>query len=340
MWVGYPTMEMIKLPAADIMVSRIGYGCGSLGGWEPGPLSSERAAQAVRLVNAAIDAGINFFDLADIYGVGKAEEALGGALREDPALRDRIVIQTKCGQHVAPDWGYGTPIGIESSREYIINAAEASLARLRTDRIDIFLLHLPDALMEPDEVAGAFDALATSGKVLHFGVSNFTPLQIELLQRATDHKLVANQISLSLGQPQLIADGYETSIECARGTLNMGRSSGIAGAGTLDYCRLNDIQVQAYSPLAGGLLDAGNAPRHAKETAELVAALAAEKDVSAAAIILAWLLRHPAGIVPFIGTGKRRHMEEALRAVDVELSRQQWYQLLASRASVLPSRLD
>jgi predicted oxidoreductase len=329
-------MKMIKLPAADLMVSRIGYGCGSLGGWEPGPLSSQKAAQAVRLVNAAVEAGVNFFDLADIYGLGKAEEALGCALRQEPSLRDRIVIQTKCGQNVAPDWGFGQPIGVESSREYIINAAEASLARLRTDHVDIFLLHLPDALMEPDEVASAFDALATSGKVLHFGISNFTPPQIELLQRATDHKLVANQVSLSLGQPQLIADGYATSIECARGTLDFRHVGGIAGTGTLDYCRLNNIQVQAYSPLKGGLLDAEDAPWHGKATAELVAALAAAKGVSTTAIILAWLLRHPAGIVPFIGTGNRRHMEEVLRAVDVQLSRQEWYQLLVSRTPVLP----
>lgn len=327
----------LLIPGTSLKVSPIGYGCGALGGWEPGPLPLERADKAARLVFELIEEGINFFDLADVYGAGKAEEALGHALHQRP-VREDIVIQTKCGQSISKEWRFGEPISIRSSRDYIVQAAEASLKRLGTDYIDIFMLHVPDPLAEFDGVAEAFEALFRAGKVRSFGVSNFGPSQIELLQRATDQKIVANQIGLSLGRPHLIADGYESMLESASGQLDFRTSVGVAASGTVDYCRLNRIQLQAYSPLKGGLSVEGAAPNDVG-TARLVATMAESKGVEPSAILLAWLLRHPAKIIPFIGTGSLAHARAALAALDIELTAQEWYDLLLSRKSSLSRKI-
>lgn len=332
-------MQSIKVGATDLQVSRIGYGCSSLGGWSPGPLSSDQAAYADRIIHAATDCGVTFFDFADIYGQGKAEEAMGGVLRASPSLRDRIVLQTKCGQTTGAGWSLGKPIGIDLSARHIKLSAEQSLKRLGVETIDIFMLHVPDALMEPEEVAAAFDDLCASGKVRQFGASNYNAAQLALLSKFVRQPIVANQLQLGLGHPQVLADGLEISLAISRGDMKLRRSVGMSGAGVVDFCRLNDIQIQAWSPLKGGLLDAATAGPESRLAAQLVANLAAEKGTTPAGILLAWLIRHPAGIVPFVNTSNPDHLREACAAVAIPLSSLEWYELLNARSHVLPQGL-
>ncbi|MFN8483553.1 MAG: aldo/keto reductase [Anaerolineae bacterium] len=324
-------MKTYRLPNTDLDVSRIAHGCMTLGGlWNSPTYSAETHAQAVRVIGAALDHGINFFDHADIYGRGKSESVFGDVLADMPGVRQRIIIQTKCGIRFRGDPGPDDPGRYDFSYEYIVGSVEGSLRRLRTDVIDILLLHRPDALMEPAEVARAFAALHSSGKVRYFGVSNFNGAQIALLQKHLDRPLVANQLELNLLHNDLINDGVVVDVE---------GDSYSAVPGVLDYCRLHDILIQAWSPVARGhVIEAPeDADARVRASAGAVARLAEAKGVSREAIALAWLLRHPAGIQPVIGTTNVERIAASAQADDVELTRSEWYSLFtAGRGGPVP----
>lgn len=280
----------------------------------------------VAIINAACEQGITLFDLADMYGHGQSELALGQVLRQTPGLRDRIVIQSKAGDR------FSDGNVVDNSRRHLIGAVEDTLARLGTDRLDLFLLHWPDSLVEPDEVAAAFDALSDAGKVRYFGVSNHNPYQIELLRKSVRQPLVINQIRLGLAHWYAAPEPFKAAL-----------THGYEGAATLDYCRIHDIQVQAYSPLKSGPLSARTSPllRPPAEASpalqqanEMLTAIARHHGVTPEAIMLAWLLRHPARIVPIIGTTKAEHLTENCAADGVELTRQEWYELLQAAAQI------
>jgi predicted oxidoreductase len=291
----------------------------------------------VRLINTAYDNGITFFDHADVYAFGKCEELFGQVLKQSPGLREKITIQSMCGRVLQETPTPHAPDCPDLSRAHIVNAAEGSLKRLRIEHLDILLLHLPDALVEPEDVARAFDDLHRSGKVRYFGVSNHTVGQIELLRRYVRQPLVVNQVHIGLALSYPIADGLEISLQVAKGNHPVNESYlGLAGAGTLDYCRLHDIQIQAWSPLRRALrLDTtADAAPEVKQAVQLLLELARKKDTTPPALALAWLLHHPAGIVPITGTMNPEHLIENCAADRVTLSRQEWYALFAAAGEV------
>jgi len=333
-------MKSYEVKHTDLVVSRISFGCASLGGWNKGVVDADTIQCAERLIRTAHEQGITLFDHADFYGFGNGELAFGEVLKRTPGLRDSIVIQSKCGQLVPGDPEPTDPYRVDLSRKHIVESVEGSLKRLGTDYLDILLLHVPDALMEPEEVGQAFSDLKSSGKVRYFGVSNHSASKLAWLQKSIDERLVVNQIQLGLAHSHAIVDGMEFVLEVGQELTNVfggtrdgfrNAYAGNAGAGTLDYCCLHDIQVQAWGTLPGKLLSpaSANSPRM-KQTAELLSAIAEEKGVTPAAITLAWLLRHPAGILPIFSTSSPEHLVANCKADDVMLSRSEWYALFAS----------
>ncbi len=321
-------MQQYTIPNTDLSVSRLAYGCMKIGGsWDATPLTDADRKAATDVVVAAREAGITLFDHADIYTRGKSESVFGEICASVAGLRDNIILQSKCGIRFADDPQPSAPQRYDFDADHIIASVEGSLRRLQTDRLDILLLHRPDPLVEPEEVARAFDALHRSGKVHYFGLSNHTVGQMALLRRFVDQPLVVNQLEVSLLHHYLISEG----IVANRTTDNNGGAF-TASTGMLDYCRLHNILVQAWSPVAGGKLfdSAPDAPGNVREAARLVKQLAAEKQTTPEAISLAWLLRHPAGIQPVIGTTKTERVQRSVRADEVELSREEWYSLLAA----------
>jgi predicted oxidoreductase len=311
-------MKTYRIPHTDLDVSRIAYGTWHLGvHWNNEPPTTEITEQAVALIETAVEAGITLIDLADIYTKGKSDALVGETLRRNPLLRDKVILQAKAGIILGDENGPGR---YDFSYDHLIAAVEGTLTRLGTEHVNLLLLHRPDALVEPEEVARAFDKLQADGKVGHFGVSNHTPMQMQLLRRYVDQPLVANQIEVNLIHNDLINDGIVANTTDAAYT---------AARGTLDYCRLHDIMVQAWSPLAGGQVFKADdsSPPHIKAAASLVAELAEQYNVSGSAIMLAWLLRHPAGIMPILGTMNPARIHESVKADNIELTRIEWYQL-------------
>ena len=317
-------MKTYRIPHTNLDVSRIACGCMNLSrAGDDGAITAAEISATLGLVETALEQGISLFDHADIYAHGKCEQLFGEAMRRIPGLRDRIVLQSKCGIRVAGDPETGSPARYDFSRGHIVRSVEGTLKRLDTDRLDVLLLHRPDPLMEPDEVARAFDHLQESGKVLHFGVSNHNASQISLLQEHLEQPLVVNQVELSLLHHQMISDGI------------LFNQPGDTGAGrTLDFCREYGIMVQAWSPLAGGRLFAGAVAEDFLPASELVAQLAEAKKAAPEAILLAWLLKHPAGIQPIVGTTQPDRLVVCCQADTVELSREEWYALLAAARGV------
>ena len=323
-------MKAYRIPQTDLVVSRIAYGCGNLAGWERTPITGKDVEHAVKVIEAAVDNGITLFDHADLYGFGKGEQLFGEVLKRAPDLRQRIVIQSKCGQRFPDDWLPGNPIHIDLSYLHILGAVEGSLKRLGTERLDILLLHVADALLQPQEVARALDDLHRSGKVRYFGVSNFNGAQIELLKKHVRQPLVVNQIRMGLGYSYPIADGLEFAVQLAKGEDAEEGFTALAGGGVLDYCRSHDIQVQAWSPLRGTFLKPiEEVESKSQPLAQLLRDLAKKKEVSPSAIAVAWLLRHPAGIVPIIGSSQPEHIAQNCEAEQVVLTSEEWYALLA-----------
>lgn len=311
-------------------VGDIAYGCMGLGGgWNQNPVSKENIKQAHQVIDTALDSGINLFDHADIYTFGKAETTFGHALAEHPELRDKMYIQSKCGIRFTDAEG---PKRYDLSKEWINYSVDNILSRLNSDYIDILMLHRPDPLMELDEVANTLHALKRSGKVRHFGVSNMQHNQIAYLQSALDIPLIANQIEISLDKLDWLDSGIMAGNPDGR-DINF-------TAGTLEYCHVNNVQIQAWGSLSQGMFsgrDIENQPPSIKATASLASQLANKYQVSAEAIILAWLMRHPAGVQPVIGTTNLDRIRACSQAQNIKLLRSEWYALYeASRGQELP----
>lgn len=317
-------MKTFALPHTELQVSRIGYGCMNLGGrWDRNPLSESDVSTALAAVDSAFGHGINLFDHADIYAHGKSEAVFARVMQQIPELRDRLVLQSKCGIRFGDEPRPGDPFRYDFSYAHIVGSVDSILGRLEADHLDVLLLHRPDPLVEPDEVARAFGELHRQGKVRHFGVSNHSAAQIALLQRSVEQPLIVNQLELNPLHAHLIDGGV---------MVNRVDGRHASASGVLDYCRLHDIRIQAWSPLAGGRLS-----QSGDMAADTVAALAAEYQTSPEAVILAWLLRHPAGIQPIIGSLNPRRIAACCEADAVELGREDWYRLYAAaRGAALP----
>ncbi len=314
-------MKYYDIKNSDLKISAIAYGCMNLGKWNKSDIVEEELNQAREIIMTAYEQGVNFFDHADIYTFGKSETIFGKILAQDKSFRDKIIIQTKCVIRFENEPNPGEPHRFDFSRTHIINSVNESLRRLQTDYIDVLLLHRPDALVEPEELAITFAELHSSGKVRYFGVSNHTAMQIELLRKYIDYPIIFNQVELSLLHNQLIYEGIQ---------FNQNVSVNMLTHGTLDYCRLNDIYIQAWSPLAKGKLFSKSLDLTGteREASELIEDMAVSKHTSPEGLMLAWLLRHPAKIQPIIGTTRIKRIIDCLKADKVSLSRDDWYFLL------------
>ena len=272
------------------------------------------------LLETAFEVGIDFFDHADVYGGGKSEELFADAFLRSSIAREKIFIQSKCGIR---------PGMFDFSRQHILSAVDGSLSRLQTDYLDVLLLHRPDTLMEPEEIAGAFSQLEQSGKVRHFGVSNMNPGQIELLRRFVDQKIIANQLQLSLTNTGMIDSGINVNMQIDR---SIDRDGGI-----LEYCRLHRITIQPWSPFQYGFFE-GVYLENDKfpELNRTIDELAEEKGVTSAAIAIAWILRHPAKMQPIVGTTNAGRLRDIAHASNVEMTRKEWYALYLAAGNKLP----
>jgi predicted oxidoreductase len=266
------------------------------------------------LIHACVDLGITTFDLADIYGDYASEGIFGRALALEPGLRERIQLVTKCGIKLVSDYRPEHRLKhYDTSQEHILASAEHSLRKFHTDRLDLLLIHRPDPLMDADEIAGAFSQLRASGKVLHFGVSNFSPAQFDLLASRLDFPLVTNQVEISVLETDLLHDG------------------------TVDQCQRLRIAPMAWSPLTGGRLFGDGDPQAVRVRQALVEVGEQLGGATLDQVALAWLLRHPARIVPILGSGKLERLRRAAGALEYELSRQQWFTIwTASKGHEVP----
>jgi predicted oxidoreductase len=275
--------------------------------------------EASAFLDTALQNGANFFDHADIYGRGQSETVFGKAIKN--YNREDIIIQTKCG--IVPGKMF------DFSYEHIIESVEGSLKRLDTDYIDVLLLHRPDALMEPQEVAKAFSNLKESGKVRHFGVSNQNPYQMELLGKYLDMPLVANQLQFSIMHAPMIQSGINVNMYNDSATNRDG--------GVLDYCRLNNITIQPWSPMQYGFfkgcfVDNDEFP----ELNAVMQNLAEKYSVSKTTIAIAWILRHPAKMQPITGTTNLQRLKDSFKAAEVTLTREEWYEIYKAAGNILP----
>ncbi len=316
----------IFLPKA----STLAYGCMGLGGgWNRDAITREHVDQAHKIIDTALESGINFFDHADIYSFGKAEEVFGEVLKERPALRQDIFLQSKCGIRFADEHG---PKRYDFSRKWIIESVDNSLRRLNADHLDILLLHRPDPLMQPEEVAAAFEELYACGKVHRFGVSNMQIYQLKYLQSFLDKPLVVKQLEMSLSHLDWLNDGV---------TVNTPENTSVSFVpGTLEYCRTHDIQLQSWGCLSQGLFtgkDISDQPKVVQETARLIAEMAETIGTSREAVVLSWLARHPATIQPVIGTTNLERIEACAQAYNIQMTREEWYRLyVTARGLELP----
>lgn len=280
--------------------------------------------EAAKVIRTSYDLGVNYFDHTTCYGEnGAAETRFGEAFAKTGLRREDVVLQSKCGlcfERNEFDW----------TKENILSSVEGSLKRLKTDYLDVLLLHRPDVLFEPEEVAAAFDQLEAEGKVRYFGVSNLVPMQIELLKKYVKQPLVFNQVQLSLDQSQLIDQALYMNNKSTDFSINR-------DGNLLDYCRLHDITIQAWSPLQFGMfkgtfIDHPDFP----ELNKVLAKIGEREGVSKTAVALAWILRHPAKMQVIIGTMNPEHIVSACDASKVQLSHHDWYELYLAAGKYLP----
>ncbi len=314
-------MKSVLLGVSSLSSSRLAYGCWRLAGtWDPTKVTPEAVLNGRKAVIAAYESGYTLFDTADIYCDGRTEQILGDVLGEVSGMREKILIATKCGIRFPGAPKPNSPHRYDFSAEHIVRSCEGSLRRMGIETIDIYQLHRPDYLADPQEVAGAFTKLKQSGKVRHFGVSNFRPTLLTALQRACPMPLIVHQVEISLAKLDCFSDG------------------------TLDQCLAEKITPLAWSPLARGLLvdpRKGVTPeKEAYQTERVLQALdsvAKARGSSRSAVALAWLLKHPSDIIPIVGSANPANIREAARAANMELSREEWYTLLnAARGERLP----
>lgn len=305
-------MKKIIMANGNITASEIGLGCMRIANLDKNEVNN--------LINTALDCGINFFDHADIYGQGKSEEIFSESLSMSPSLREKIILQSKCAIR---------PGMYDYSKEHILNSVDGILKRLKTDYLDILLLHRPDTLMEPEEVSEAFEKLYDEGKVRNFGVSNHNSMQIELLNKYLKNKITINQLQFSIMHTGIIDSGLNVNM---KNSPAIDRDNSI-----LEYCRLNDITIQAWSPyqygfFEGTFIDNPKFPELNKKLKEL-----AEKyNVSSTAIATAWILRHPAKIQTIVGTTNENRLRDICTASNLNLTRQEWYEIYLSAGNILP----
>ncbi|MFD9405872.1 aldo/keto reductase family oxidoreductase [Streptomyces sp. NPDC059989] len=320
---------MVRDEAAAVSGDRVLYGCMGLGGsWEPGPYGPADIDAAEAAVVAALDSGITAFDHADIYRHGKAEAVFGEVLARTPGLRERITLQTKCGIRLAGAHGPGM---YDLRGESITRRVEESLTRLRTDVIDVLLLHRPDPLADADSIASALMSLHRQGLVRHFGVSNMGAAQMAHLQSRLDVPLVANQLEMSLHSRDWVEAGVllNTPASTANGF----------PFGTLEHCRDHGIRLQAWGALARGRFTGGEQTPAERATAALLADLARRKGTTPESVLLWWLRRHPAGIAPVVGTARPDRIRACRDAAtrDPDLTHEEWYELwVTARGVPLP----
>lgn len=285
-------------------------------------ISSLEQAQLAKLLKTAVDGGIDFFDHADIYGGGEAETVFAQAVKAGGIPRDKMLLQTKCGIKKGL---------FDFSKEHIVESLEKSLKRLDTDYIDLFLLHRPDTLMEPEEVAEAFANLHKAGKARYFGVSNHNSGQIRLLNKylADEHKIIANQLQFSPAHTVMIDNGLN---------VNMTNPASVDHDGSiLEFCRLEDITIQAWSPFLYGYFEGvflGDAKY--KELNAAIDEIAAANRLTAEGVVIAWILRHPANIQAIPGTTNADRMKGMCDAADYVMSREEWYKIYCAAGNVLP----
>lgn len=305
-------MKTMQLKGTNLTVPRIALGCMRISGLEQGKVT--------KLIDTALEAGVNFFDHADIYGGGESERIFSKAVSMTPAVREKMILQSKCGIRK----GF-----FDFSKEHILSSVDSILERLNTEYLDILLLHRPDALMEPEEVAAAFDKLKTSGKVRYFGVSNENPMQLELLQKYVNQKLIINQLQFSITNTTMLQSGLNVNME---NTAAVNRDGSV-----LDYCRLHDITIQPWSPFQYGFFEGVflNNEKFPELNAK-IDELAAKYDVTNSAIAIAWIMRHPANMQPIAGTTSPKRFAEICKAFEFELTREEWYEIYRAAGNILP----
>ncbi len=303
-------MYRIELGKSGLQVPTVAVGCMRI--------SDKSEKEVSAFVNTALENGANFFDHADIYGGGKSESVFGKAIAG--SMRDKVIIQTKCGIRQGR---------FDFSYEHITESVNGSLERLGTDYIDVLLLHRPDALMEPEEVARAFDELKASGKVRHFGVSNQNPYQMQLLQSCMDMSLCANQLQFGVMHAPMIQSGIN---------VNMYNESAVnRDGGVLDFCRLNKITIQPWSPMQYGFFDGCFIDNEKfPDVNSKMAEIAEKYGVSKTTIAFAWILRHPAKMQPVTGTTNLERLTDCLKASEVKLTREEWYEIYRAAGNILP----
>lgn len=305
-------MKNIQLLQTDISASNIGLGCMRIAEMD--------INSAEKLIRGSMEVGINFFDHADIYADGKSEQLFAEAINMNETIREKMIIQSKCGIRN----GY-----YDFSKEHILNSVDGSLKRLKTDYLDILLLHRPDTLMEPELISEVFDELYNTGKVRYFGVSNQNPMQIELLNKYLNKKVIFNQLQFSIMHTGVIDSGFN---------VNMKVDSAIDRDGQiLEYCRLKDINIQAWSPFQYGFfegvfLDNEKFPELNNKLKEI----ATKYNVSTMAVAISWILTHPAQIQTIVGTTNIDRVREISKGSEIKLTRQEWYEIYKSAGNWLP----
>ncbi|MEB7890861.1 aldo/keto reductase [Hafnia alvei] len=305
-------MKHIKLGGSTLHVPAIVVGCMRM--------DELKAAEAETFVQTALDLGANFFDHADIYGGGECERIFARAAKLNDDRREKVFLQSKCGIRKGL---------FDFSKEHILKSVDGILERLDTDYLDMLLVHRPDALMEPEEVAEAFDHLLNTGKVRRFGVSNQSPMQMALLQKFMSQKILANQLQLSITNSGMIRSGINVNMENASSVDHDGE--------VLNYCRLNDVTIQAWSPFQYGMFEGvflGN-PKF-PELNQKIDEIAARYGVSNTTITTAWILRHPANMQMISGTMSTSRLKQICQACDITLTREEWYEIYRATGNELP----
>ena len=303
-------MYKFELGKSGLQVPAVAVGCMRI--------SDMSQKEVSAFIDTALENGTNFFDHADIYGGGKSETVFGNAIT--PSMRDEIIIQTKCGIRQGR---------FDFSYEHIVSSVTRSLERLKTDYIDVLLLHRPDALMEPEEVAKAFDELKSSGKVRHFGVSNHNPYQIQLLQSCLDMPICVNQLQFSVMHTPMIQSGINVNMYNDSATNRDG--------GVLDFCRLNKITIQPWSPMQYGFFEGCFIDNEKfPELNNTLAEIGDKYGVSKTAVAFAWILRHPAKMQPVTGTTNLTRLKDCITSSEITLTREEWYEIYRAAGNVLP----
>jgi len=286
-------------------------------------IKDKSVKEVEELVETALSVGINAFDLADIYGRGRCEELLGLVLKNRPDLREKMWIQSKCGIRIE-EFTY-----FDFSKDYIIKSVDGILQRLKIDHLDSLLLHRPDALMESDQVAEAFDLLYKQGKVRNFGVSNQNPMMMELLKKDVKQPLAVNQLQLSAAFTPGFESGFHVNMEDSQAAMRDGS--------IFEYCKLHDVVIQAWSVLQFGYFK-GNFVGNEKFQAlnQVLDRLAIKYGVTSSTIAISWILRYPAKMQAVVGTTNPKHLREVSQAANFSLTRKEWYEIYLAAGNNLP----